>query len=203
MHISKTIQRELHRRWKGPPSPYREVIRRVLPTIKEHLEVAGLIAREQLDVRISSRIKPPKRTLEKAHRPGYLQQVNSIDDLETIITDIAGIRVVVDYLKHANEILKFIRSRPEWTVAKVDSHIRETGYRALHVDLIAGTTHFPQGVRCEVQIMTLLQNAWAIWSHPLYERYRRDLSKVPKKKREVMRQLSDMLHVVDEMAQTL
>lgn len=141
------------------------------------------------------------RIIEKADRFGR-RQVDSIEDLEELVTDITGVRVTADYLYQAKHIQDFVLNHGGWTILKVDNTVRDNGYRAIHIDLKIDTTHFEE-VSCEVQIRTLLQDAWAIWSHPLYEKYRRNLARIPKRKRELMRTLSDMLHAADEMVETL
>ena len=89
-----------------------------------------------------------------------------------------------------------------WIQLAGEMIIRENGYRAIHIDLKLNTTNFID-IHCELQIRALLQDAWAIWSHPLYEEYRHDLSSIPDRKKTLMRQLSNLLNNVDEIARTL
>lgn len=201
MPISRTIRRELHRRWRGPPSPYREALNRVQEELENHAMAINYVVPEQVSNRISGRIKTIPRIIEKVDRD-HPRNAETIDQLEAIVTDIAGTRITVDYLYQAIQIRTWVVNHNAWIVQRVEETVRDNGYRAIHINLKVDTTHFV-GVPCEIQIRTLLQDAWAIWAHPLYIKYRRDLSKIPKKKRELMRQLSDMLHAADEMVQTL
>jgi len=201
MPVPKAVRDELHQRWKGPPSPYREALSYMTGELRNHVIACKHVSPEQEETRVSGRIKTIPRIVEKVDRSGR-RLVSTIDELEEIVTDIVGVRVTVDYLRQSREIQDFVINYSGWEAKKSDDSLRDSGYRAIHVDVMTNTTHFA-GVRCEVQIRTLLQDAWAIWSHPLYERYRRDLSRIPRKKRELMRQLSDMLHTADEMVETL
>lgn len=201
MPVDNTVRRELHRRWKGPPSPYRQAASRVYEELTNHIVERKYVSPKQVDTRISWRIKEIPRIIEKVDRFGE-RSVHTLAELEGLITDIAGVRVTVDYLTQAQQIKDWVVSHDRWVISGVDDTIRETGYRAIHVDLKVDTTHFSR-VRCEIQVRTLLQDAWAIWSHPIYEKYRRNVALIPEQKRQLMKQLSDMLHTVDEMVQTL
>jgi len=173
----------------------------VYEELANHIVACGYVSPIQVDTRISGRIKEIPRIVEKVGRvEGH--SVNTLEELEELITDIVGVRVTVDYLNQAQRIKDWVVNHNKWTISKIDDSIRETGYRAIHIDLQVDTTHF-QGVRCEVQVRTLLQDAWAIWSHPIYEKYRRNVARIPRQKRDLMKQLSEMLHTVDEMVQTL
>lgn len=201
MPVTSTVRRELHKQWKGPPSPYRQAFSRVHEELGNHIVACNYISPEQVDTRVSGRIKAIPRIIEKVDRYER-HSINTLEELEELITDIVGVRVTVDYLTQAQQIKAWILSHNMWAISKVDDSLRETGYRAIHIDLKVDTTHF-SGVGCEVQVRTLLQDAWAIWSHPIYEQYRRNVTRIPREKRELMRQLSEMLHAVDEMVQTL
>ena len=201
MPVASTVRRELHKQWKGPPSPYRQAFSRVHEELGNHIVACKYISPEQVETRVSGRIKTIHRIIEKVDRYEH-HSINTLEELEGLITDIVGVRVTVDYLTQAQQIKAWILNHNRWVISKVDDSLRETGYRAIHIDLKVDTTHF-SGVRCEVQVRTLLQDAWAIWSHPIYEKYRRNVARIPREKRELMRQLSEMLHVVDEMVQTL
>ena len=201
MPVSRGVRRELHRRWKGPPSRYRESQALVLGELGNYIVANQYVRSEQVATRLSGRIKVIPRIIEKVDRYER-HSVDSIETLEELVTDIVGVRVIVDYLYQVKQIQDFVLNHDRWIVVKVDDSKRDNGYRAVHIDVKTDTTTFRQ-VKCEIQIRTLLQDAWAIWSHPLYEKYRRDLSRIPTKKRALMSQLSDMLHSAEEMVQTL
>lgn len=201
MPISQEAHEELYKRWKGPPSPYREVIQRVSTEVGNHVIAQKYVTEQQLETRVNGRVKDITRITEKVDRTG-LRHIGTIEELEDAITDISGVRVTVDFLQQMDEIKEWAIHHDAWTVVEVEDQIRENGYRAIHVDLKLNTTNFSD-VYCELQIRTLLQDAWAIWSHPLYEEYRQDLSSIPEQKMKLMRQLSNLLNNVDELAQTL
>lgn len=156
----------------------------------------------QLSTRRGGRIKGMSRIKEKATWLSEGVSVNSIEQLEEIVADIVGVRATVDYLSQAQELEAFVLNHNRWQITRLEDQERDNGYRAIHIDVQADTTHF-EGVRCEIQIRTLIQDAWAIWSHPLYEKYRSNLAKIPEKKLSLMKQLSNILHAADSMADTL
>ena len=78
------------------------------------------------------------------------------------------------------------------------SHPRD-GYRGVHL-VVEVKTSFGRA-RCEIQLRTMLQHAWAEKSHDLlYKLGKTDLRRVPKQIRTLMEQQSDLLYDIDKMA---
>ncbi|KAA8827185.1 RelA/SpoT domain-containing protein [Bifidobacterium myosotis] len=112
----------------------------------EHMDLSGLDAR---DVRVSSRVKTIETLRDKLKRDPAMQIPR--------VRDIMGVRIaaymtlgtqdgIVDRLAAILPVFKVsdMRSQPH------------SGYRAVHVILKLGN-----GVFCEVQVRTMLQDSWA------------------------------------------
>jgi ppGpp synthetase/RelA/SpoT-type nucleotidyltranferase len=119
-----------------------------------------------------SRIKQVRSIHRKVHMPGMKKAVffKGVASLR----DIAGIRLTIatkDQHARAEELLrksvekfgKLVKKDQDGGLA-----IRETGYSANHFVLIS-SAHI--GTCCEIQIRTLTQDLWAVFSH--YESYKR------------------------------
>jgi ppGpp synthetase/RelA/SpoT-type nucleotidyltranferase len=136
---------------------------------------------------------------------GYREKdrVTSADDCFHEIRDIARARVICQTLEDANGIRRLLEEN-EALIVRGDAQIHEgdeRGYRGVHLDVEVNATvgGAPVATMCEVQIQTALQFAWSLYTH-------KDFYKggyVPPYVRELMAELSDLLHVADKVAGTL
>jgi ppGpp synthetase/RelA/SpoT-type nucleotidyltranferase len=116
---------------------------------------------------VSGRVKTRTSFLEKANRKGYASPSTEIQDL-------VGTRVVVrrrHRLEDAHRAIKAVASAQGWSVIGEEQRGSEAenahvpGYQAVH--LILQTDPHDPSTTVEVQIMTMLQNAWAVLQHDL------------------------------------
>lgn len=120
------------------------------------------------------------------------------------ITDIAGVRLVFLYLTDRTEIEKMIE-REFKVVEKIDKVTKEEedrfGYGALHYLISLGKK--ASGARydnlkdliCEIQVRTILQDAWATVAHHLSYKQESD---VPKELRRKLNALSGLFETADD-----
>jgi len=142
------------------------------------------IQKEEIEIaQITSRAKTLESFCEKISRKSYS---NPFDE----ITDFSGVRVVYLYSIHKNQIEKIIEREFE-VIEKVDKVLVDDnvfGYGALHYLIKIKNTH--AGARyeelknkvCEIQVRTILQDAWAVVAHHLSYKQESD---VPKELREI------------------
>lgn len=143
---------------------------------------------EAIQVTVEARVKEIPSLVEKLKRkPGY----SALDE----IADLAGVRLIVRYLGEVDQLVKLISH--EFTVIESSQHEFESpnafGYRSYHLVVSLSKSRSglkewtgTENLRCEVQIRTILQHAWASISHSLdYKsetdvpaRLQRDLFKV-------------------------
>jgi len=173
-------------------------LRERLGRLIEDLERDGLF-RARI---VSGRVKEADRIKRKAERDGI-----PLDNALDVLRDIVGVRVVCNNLEDVDKVIENISKHPEIEVLDIDTpeclHIgTDRGYRARHmvVDTIVYVGHERQKVLAEVQIRTLLQDAWAHLSHDdFYKPKEQTLRWLD----EQMKELSDRLYALDRQAQDI
>ncbi len=150
---------------------------------------------------ISSRAKDLESFCEKISRKSYQ---NPFDD----ITDFAGVRVVYLYSASRKNIETIIEKKFD-VLEKVDKILideEKFGYGALHYLVKIKNSHV--GARydelknkvCEVQVRTILQDAWAIVAHHLSYKQESD---VPKKLLRKLSALSGLFETADDQFENI
>ena len=126
---------------------------------------------------VHGRVKKVSSILEKLDKNDY-----NIEDIETKITDLAGIRIVCQFEEDINKVASHIAGRNDMNIIiKKDylSNPKESGYRSVHL-VIEYQVHTAFGVKdilCEIQIRTLAINFWATIEHSLNYKYEGDIPK--------------------------
>ncbi len=123
-------------------------------------------------------------------------KIRSFRSLQARVDDLAGARVVCDYLTDVPFILGYLHSHPAFKVLpqKIQDYTNKpkNGYRGFHLVVLVDTSFGK--TKCEVQIQTALQHAWAARSHALlYKLKARDLERIPLELRFLMVNQSDLL----------
>ena len=123
---------------------------------------------------IEYRIKTLDSIIDKLHRRGL--EVN-IDNIYAHIQDVAGIRVICNYLDDIYYLRSLLTRSESYTVIREVDYInapKETGYRSLHlivnvpIVISEGTMVLP----VEIQLRTIAMDMWASLEHEL--RYKSD-----------------------------
>lgn len=115
------------------------------------------------------------------------------------VSDIAGARIVCNYITDVRKVVGWLKSQTQYPVIKEQEWIEDSnnGYRGVHLDLgvfwedAEGRHRFI----VEVQIRTSLQHAWATKAHKLLYKNPKD---VPKPLSERLKRMSDMLYLLDQ-----
>lgn len=118
---------------------------------------------------MQSRIKTPESILEKIRRKN-LEPTK--DNIINEITDIAGIRVICNYIEDVYTIAEVIKNQEDFKVTDETDYIKnpkENGYRSYHLDVIVpvvtleGRTEIP----VEIQVRTIAMDMWASLEHEI------------------------------------
>ena len=100
----------------------------------------------------------------------------SLDSIVTNLTDIAGVRVICNYVSDVYKIDLLIKQSDIKLIAKKDyiKHPKENGYRSLHlvVEVPIFLAEKVQPTTVEIQIRTIAMDFWASLEHHL--RYKAD-----------------------------
>ena len=146
---------------------------------------------------ISFRAKSLKSFLEKIVRKTY-------HDPFVEITDFAGVRLVFLYNSDFSKIEKIINETFK-VIEKVDKlndkGVDKFGYGAIHYIIELNKNHSGarydnlKSLRCEIQVRTVLQDAWSIIDHHLV--YKNE-SEVPKTIRRKLNSLAGLFETADD-----
>ncbi|HET7628548.1 MAG TPA: GTP pyrophosphokinase family protein [Bacillales bacterium] len=120
---------------------------------------------------VTARVKPVASILDKAKRKGI-----AIDEIEKEMQDIAGIRIMCQFVDDISVVIELIRNRTDFTVVEEKDYVarkKDSGYRSYHfvvrypVQTISGVKH----ILVEIQVRTLAMNFWATIEHSLNYKY--------------------------------
>lgn len=120
---------------------------------------------------VTGRVKKIASIIDKAKRLRI-----DLDDVEEKIEDIAGIRIMCQFVEDIYMVVNYIRSRQDMKVVMEKDYIsapKKSGYRSYHL-IIRYPIHSVSGVvevPVEIQIRTLSMNFWATIEHSLRYKY--------------------------------
>jgi len=193
---------ELARTWDERP----EIIRAFIEIRQQYeqlcSEIAYILRKRMNDNEIefstiTSRAKTLKSFTEKLSRKQYDEPLKNV-------TDLAGVRLVYLYKSDRSKIEKIIEA--EFEVIEIVDKVEEQeadkfGYGALHYLVNLGRKSSGaryddlKGLICEVQVRTVLQDAWAIIDHHLSYKHESDVPKILKRK---LNSLSGLFETADD-----
>ena len=142
---------------------------------------------------ISGRVKTIASIVEKCNRKKI-----PLERLEEEMTDIAGVRLICQFVEDCYVVADMIKRRTDIEVVEESDDIAEpksSGYRSDHMKIkyTVQTVSGPKRLNAEIQIRTLGMNCWSTIEHSLQYKYRGNIPK----------ELTDRLErVADEMIRT-
>ncbi|MGG0789821.1 GTP pyrophosphokinase family protein [Peribacillus simplex] len=121
---------------------------------------------------VTGRVKPIVSILDKAS----LKDI-PIDKLGTEIQDIAGLRMMCQFVDDIEQVVELLRGRNDFEIVEERnyiSHKKAIGYRSYHVVIRypVQTIHGEKNILAEIQIRTLAMNFWATIEHSLNYKYK-------------------------------
>lgn len=160
------------KKWSNFLLPYEQAVSE-LTTKFLSLKKQYAAARKHVPIElVVGRVKPVGSILEKMER----RQIDSAT-LENSMEDIAGIRIMCQFVDDIYQLVKLIRKRRDLNVVEERDYIankKVSGYRSYHivvkypVEMIEGR----KVILAEIQIRTLAMNFWATIEHSLNYKYR-------------------------------
>ncbi|CAM2748335.1 GTP pyrophosphokinase [Streptococcus pluranimalium] len=146
---------------------------------------------------VTGRVKSVESIQEKMALRGVV-----LENVAQDIQDIAGLRVMVQFVDDVDEVLRLLRQRHDLTVVQERDYIRHmksSGYRSYHVvvEYPVDTIDGQKTVLAEIQIRTLAMNFWATIEHSLNYKYRGDFPDDIKQRLEVTAKIA--LELDEEM----
>lgn len=123
---------------------------------------------------VTGRVKPVDSILAKTKLRGI-----SLERLESEMSDIAGLRIMCQFVEDIYEVVRILRNRKDMTIVAERDYVtnkKESGYRSYHL-VIEYPLQLIDGQRIllvEIQIRTLAMNFWATIEHSLNYKYQGD-----------------------------
>lgn len=152
---------------------------------------------------IESRLKTADSIIAKLIKRGYEVSISSA---MRNLNDIAGVRVVCNYIDDVYSVEDMLMRQADLLIVKRQDYIASpnyNGYRSLHLDIkvpvyLSDRTEY---VVAEVQIRTIAMDFWASLEHDI--RYKADKSKLPEGINEEMLACSNSIAAIDEQMQDM
>lgn len=144
---------------------------------------------------VTGRVKKVSSILDKSKRLNV-----SLDRLEEGIEDIAGIRIMCQFVEDIERVASIIRERGDMEIVYVKDYIRhqkESGYRSYHM-IIRYPVQTALGLKtvlAEIQIRTLAMNFWATIEHSLNYKYQESL---PHDVRQRLKKAAEAAYILDK-----
>jgi putative GTP pyrophosphokinase len=144
---------------------------------------------------VTGRVKEIASILEKANKFNI-----PLDRLEYEIEDIAGIRVMCQFVDDVERVIVIIRHRKDMQIMYEKDYVtnyKESGYRSYHI-VIKYPVNLAEGqkdILAEFQIRTLAMNFWATIEHSLNYKYKQQ---IPGELKEKLKSAADAAFKLDE-----
>lgn len=157
--------------WKELLYPYEQAVEELLLKFRSlDRECRHLGIYSPIDS-VSGRLKRPASILDKAGR----KQITP-EKIEEKIEDIAGIRILCQFVEDIQKVVDMVRARGDMTIVEERDYVNNTkasGYRSYHIIIKypLSTALGTKEVLAEVQIRTNAMNFWATAEHSLRYKY--------------------------------
>lgn len=160
------------KQWDQFLAPYKQAVDEL------KVKLRGMRAQFDLDSShspiefVTGRVKPIASILDKAEQKGI-----PLDKLETEMQDIAGLRMMCQFVDDIRPVVNLLRNRNDFEIVEERdyiSHKKKSGYRSYHVVIRypVQTIHGEKKILAEIQIRTLAMNFWATIEHSLNYKYK-------------------------------
>lgn len=145
---------------------------------------------------VTGRVKEIASILEKANKFNI-----PLDRIEYEMEDIAGLRVMCQFVDDVTKVVELIRNRKDMQIMYEKDYVtnyKTSGYRSYHmvikypVNLAEGQ----QDILAELQIRTLAMNFWATIEHSLNYKYKHE---IPDHIRQKLKYAADAAFNLDQM----
>ena len=158
--------------WDQFLAPYKQAVEELKVKLK------GMRGQFELDSSsspiefVTGRVKPIASILDKANQKGI-----PLDRLEMEMQDIAGVRMMCQFVDDIHMVVNLLRNRNDFEIVEERdyiSHKKKSGYRSYHVVIRypVQTIHGEKKILAEIQIRTLAMNFWATIEHSLNYKYK-------------------------------
>ncbi|MEE0420842.1 MAG: GTP pyrophosphokinase family protein [Lachnospiraceae bacterium] len=158
--------------WREILDPYELAVKELTVKfnhlIKEH-KARGLYSPIE---QVNGRVKTISSILDKAQKKKI-----PIEEIEEKLEDIAGIRIICQFVEDIQKVVEIIHNRTDMEVKSEKDYItnmKESGYRSYHIIVYyeVQTLKGSKRIQAEIQIRTLAMNFWSTIEHSLQYKYK-------------------------------
>ncbi len=181
--------------WDDFLAPYKQAVEELKVKLRG---MRAQFEREQVHSPIefvTGRVKPVASILDKAESKGI-----PIDKLGEEIQDIAGLRMMCQFVDDIKVVVELLRARNDFEIIEERDYIsnkKNSGYRSYHVVLKypVQTIRGEKMILAEIQIRTLAMNFWATIEHSLNYKYK---GQFPEEIRLRLKRAAEAAYLLDE-----
>lgn len=161
--------------WKKILIPYEQAVEELkikLRNIRKECKKKNIYSPIEF---VTGRVKEVSSLLEKANKFDI-----PLNRIEYEIEDIAGIRIMCQFVDDVDRVVDIIRKRTDFQVIYEKDYVtnvKNSGYRSYHI-VIKYPVNMVDGVKeilAEIQIRTLAMNFWATIEHSLNYKYKHNI----------------------------
>lgn len=163
--------------WERFLGPYKQAVDELKVKLKGMRSQFGINNTNSPIEFVTGRVKPLASIYDKTLEKGLPFEPS--EQLAHEIQDIAGLRIMCQFIDDIFTVVDLIRQRKDMTIIEERdyiSHSKSSGYRSHHVivQYPVETIHGTKIVLAEIQIRTLAMNFWASIEHSLNYKYKGD-----------------------------
>jgi putative GTP pyrophosphokinase len=161
--------------WREILDPYSLAVDELVVKFSHIMEEYNYVGAYSPIEQVTGRVKTISSILQKSQKKSI-----SLDDIEEEIDDIAGIRIICQFVEDIYKVADIIRQRSDIIIKSEKDYIedmKKSGYRSYHmtvyyaVETLKGTRR----LQVEIQIRTLAMNFWATIEHSLQYKYKQNM----------------------------
>ncbi|MCD7715073.1 MAG: GTP pyrophosphokinase family protein [Lachnospiraceae bacterium] len=124
---------------------------------------------------VTGRVKSVASILDKVQKKHI-----TTEELEERITDIAGVRIICQFVEDIQKVVEIIRARTDMEIVSERdyvNHKKDSGYRSYHIIVRyeVQTAKGSRKINVEIQIRTLAMNFWSTIEHSLQYKYKKNI----------------------------
>jgi len=158
-------------KWKEIVIPYDLAVRELELKFNHIIQESRDAGRYSYIEQVHGRVKALSSILDKAKRKGI-----EIDRVTEEVCDIAGIRLICQFVEDIKKVVQIIRDRSDLEVVEEKDYVTDSkasGYRSYHMIVLYEviTVYGKKKVYVEIQIRTMAMNFWSTIEHSLQYKY--------------------------------
>ncbi len=182
--------------WRELLSPYQMAVDELTVKfrhVREEHQTLGLYSPIE---EVTGRLKSITSIMEKMDRKHI-----SMTSLEKEMEDLAGIRIICQFVEDIDRVIELIKERSDMRVKSEKDYLRNgkpSGYRSYHMIIYytVNTLKGPKEIHVEIQIRTLAMNFWATVEHSLQYKYKEN---IPEYIGQKLLNAAEAIRILDQM----